>query len=81
MLALLPKKLFDKVQADKVSFMLHFPYSSGKKGGYLEGDRLVLKYAGAVVSEYPEAEEEVSAAPRLQKRLITSWGNMKMKKD
>ena len=75
--ALLPKKLFDKVKVGEASFMMSFPYYSGKQGRYFDDDRLALKHEGEIISEYPEAEQ-VSAAPRLQRRLITSWGSLKM---
>ena len=81
---LLPKRLFRKVDISEVSFLIHFQYFYGDQKGYLDGDRLVLKYDNEVISEYPDPEqadsEQVAAAPSLQVRRKTTsmWGSLKM---
>ena len=76
---LLPKRLFKKVDTSEVSFLMHFQYFYGDKKGYLDGDRLVLKYEDEVIAEYPDPEQ-VPAAPQLQRKQATLWGSLKMER-
>ena len=70
--ALLPKKFFRIVPPDEVSFMIH-----GLQGGYLDGDKILLKYKDEVISEYPEP---VPGAPHLiRRKKISMWGSLKKK--
>lgn len=70
---LLPWKLVRKLDR-KESFYLAFQYFYGSQSGYKPGDVFILSYEETEVSRYPEA---LSAAPRLNRNMVTTWGSLK----